>query len=176
MALVRQAWMAGARWYDRLERVVILLLVTGIVFLSLAQILLRNFFRTGWPWAEPLLGVGLLWLTMLGALAATGQCRHITIDLASHLLPRRMRGGLRRLTTGFAMLLCGVLAWAAWRYLLFFREMDNPPILGQAAWKFYLVMPVCFALMAWRFMLQTFFPWSWQPRMDEAPAAPEGSV
>ncbi|MBU1693255.1 MAG: TRAP transporter small permease subunit, partial [Verrucomicrobia bacterium] len=69
------------------------LLVSGMVLLAAAQILLRNFFQTGFLWAEPLLGMGLLWLTMLGALAATGARRHIVIDLVGHFCPPRLRAG-----------------------------------------------------------------------------------
>jgi TRAP-type C4-dicarboxylate transport system permease small subunit len=74
---------------DRIERLVLALLVTGMVGLAAVQIVLRNVWHTGLNWAEPLLGMALLWLTMLGALAAAGLGRHLSIDLAEALLPRR---------------------------------------------------------------------------------------
>ena len=71
------------RWADRIERAVLTVLVTGMVGLATLQILLRNVWHTGLNWAEPLLGMALLWLTMLGALAAAGLGRHLSIDLAA---------------------------------------------------------------------------------------------
>ncbi len=38
---------------------------------------------SGLPVPGPVLGMALLWLTMLGALAAAGLGRHISIDLAT---------------------------------------------------------------------------------------------
>jgi TRAP-type C4-dicarboxylate transport system permease small subunit len=100
---------------DRLERAILTLLVTAMVMLAALQILLRNLWQTGFPWAEPLLGMGLLWLTMLGALAAAGRGKHIAIDLAAALLPSGWSGWIRRVTSLFAAVACGVLAWTLCR-------------------------------------------------------------
>ena len=90
------------RWVDRIERAVLTVLVTGMVGLATLQIMLRNVWHTGLNWAEPLLGMALLWLTMLGALAATGLGRHLSIDLAAALVPRRWAAALVRVTSVFA--------------------------------------------------------------------------
>ena len=53
--------------------------------------------------------MGLLWLTMLGALAATGDRRHIVIDLVGHFCPPRFRAAAARVTALFAAVVCGLL-------------------------------------------------------------------
>ena len=140
------------------ETAVLALLVSGMVLLAAAQILLRNFFQTGFLWAEPLLGMGLLWLTMLGALAATGARRHIVIDLVGHFCPPRLRAGIKRVTALFAALICGLLASAAVRFCLFQKEMETDRILRAPVWIYYLVIPVAFGLMALRFLFQAIGP------------------
>ena len=112
-----QAFQILTRWADRVERFLLTILVTGMVILAALQILLRNIWHTGLNWVEPLLGMALLWLTMLGALAAAGLGRHLAIDLVAALLPRRWSGWLARATSLFAAVVCVFLAWAGWRYV-----------------------------------------------------------
>jgi TRAP-type C4-dicarboxylate transport system permease small subunit len=152
---------AIARGVDRVERAVLGILVTGMVALAALQILLRNVWHTGLNWAEPLLGMALLWLTMLGALAAAGLGRHLSIDLAVALFPRRWTAGLSRATSIFAAVVCGLLAWAAGRYVGFQREMDMSMLLGLPVWKHYLVIPIVFWLMTLRFAVRAFVPSGW---------------
>ena len=146
---------------DQLERVILTLLVTAMVVLAAIQILLRNIFKTGFLWAEPLLGMGLLWLTMLGALAAAGRGRHLSIDLAEALLPHRAAAGLARIMALFAAVVCVLLAWAAGRYVGFQRELDPSRLLGWPVWKHQLIIPAAFWLMALRFAVRAAVPAAW---------------
>ena len=165
-----------AGWVDRIERYVLAVLVTGMVVLAALQILLRNLWHTGLNWVEPLLGMALLWLTMLGALAAAGLGRHLAIDLAVALFPRRWSTWLARATSLFAAVVCGMLAWAAGRYVGFQREMDMSMLLGLPVWKHYQVIPVVFWIMTFRFALRAFVPAAWlaSPAEDGLPG--EGRI
>lgn len=160
-------WRRVCDWLDRFERGLLTLLMTGMVALAATQILLRNMWQTGFQWAEPLLGMGLLWLTMLGALAATGLGRHIAIDLASALLPKKSAGWVGRGIALFAAIACGVLAWAAGRYVGFQRDMATGELLGWPQWKYFMVIPVTFWLMSIRFAGRVVLPSAWR-----APVAP----
>ncbi len=163
-----KAFRAVRRWVDRIERLILTVLVTGMVGLSTLQILLRNVWHTGLNWAEPLLGMALLWLTMLGALAAAGLGRHLSIDLAAALLPRRWSVGLGRVTAIFAAVVCGLLAWAAGRYVGFQHEMDATILLGWPVWKYDMAIPVVFWLMVLRFAIRAFVPVAWLvPEVEE---------
>ena len=165
-----------SRWIDRMERALLAVLVTGMVGLSVLQILLRNIWHTGLNWVEPLLGMALLWLTMLGALAAAGMGRHLAIDLAAALLPRRGSAWLARATSLFAAIVCVLLAWAAGRYVGFQREMDITLLLGAPVWKYYMVIPVVFWLMAIRFAVRVLAPSSWLSIQEEQGLPGEGRV
>ncbi len=169
---LRSVFLCLVRWVDRLERFILTVLVTGMVILAALQILLRNVWHTGFNWAEPLLGMALLWLTMLGALAATGMGRHISIDLAAALIPQRGQAVLKRLTGLFAVVVCALLAWAAGRYVGFQSEMETNVLLGWPLWKYYLVVPVVLWLMAWRFLLHSLLPASWLTVADAAAESP----
>lgn len=164
------------RWVDRIERLILTVLVTGMVGLATLQILLRNVWHTGLNWSEPVLGMALLWLTMLGALAAAGLGRHLAIDLAAALLPRRWSVWLARAISIFATIICGLLAWAAGRYVGFQREMDLTLLMGWPVWKYYLVIPVVFWLMSFRFAVRAFVPAAWLSLPSEEGLLGEGRV
>ena len=144
---------AGA--WRAFEQAVLAVLTIGMVILSALQIILRNFFHTGIDWAGPMLGASLLWMTMLGALAATGGRQHITVDMLSPFLSPRVREGVRVLTNLFAAVVCGLLGEAAVRYVLLQREMGGLAAPGVPQWTVYTIVPACLALLAFRFALQT---------------------
>ena len=100
-------------------------------------------------------------LAPLGALAAAGLGRHLSIDLAAALLPRRFAGWIGRATSLFAAVVCIMLAWAAGRYVGFQRELDMGAVLGCPLWKHYLVLPAAFWLMALRFAVRVAVPHAW---------------
>ncbi|MDR0993714.1 MAG: TRAP transporter small permease [Verrucomicrobiota bacterium] len=173
MAYFHTIFLVVSRWMDRLERAVLTVLVTGMVGVAAVQIILRNLWHTGWPWVDPLLGMALLWLTMLGALAATGLGRHISIDLVSALLPRRWAQRVGRVTALASAGVCSLLAWAAGRYVGFQQEMDISRLLDVPIWKYYMVVPIVFWLMAFRFTLRSFLPASWVAPAPETESASE---
>ena len=53
------------------ENGLLVLLLTGMILLAMLQIVLRNGWDTGLSWADPTLRVAVLWVTLLGAMAAT---------------------------------------------------------------------------------------------------------
>lgn len=141
--------------WGRVEQALLAILVSGMVLLSALQIILRNFFRSGILWAEPILGGSLLWITMLGALVAAGRVKHITVDLVAHLLPPRARRAVLAVTDLFAAVVCGFLVPASIRFVTLQREMGVMATAAIPQWILSLVVPVCFALLSFRFALQS---------------------
>jgi len=140
--------------WDVIEEGALAVLVGGMVLLSATQIVLRNFFGTGLPWVEPVLGTSVLWITMLGALAATGARKHISIDLVAHFLPPRVGAGVAAVTRIFAAVVCGFLVYSSGRYVMFLKETSEPAFLNVQTWAAYMVMPVVFGFITVRFLIQ----------------------
>jgi len=139
---------------DAVERATIAVLAAAMVILALLQIVLRTVFGTGWPWIEPMLGILLLWAALAGAVAATGQRRHIAMDLLSHLLPGRAATALRVPVQLAAAIVCGMLTVAALGYLGLQRETETGRLFGMPIWWASAAIPAAFALMALRFLIQ----------------------
>lgn len=133
------------------ENVVLIVLLGGMTLLSFGQIILREVFETGVIWADELVRLLVLWLAMVGAVAATRDDRHIRIDALSHLLPPFAVSLVRLIVDLFAAAVCVALAWHTWRYLQVEIEFEDTVLLDTPAWIAHLIVPVAMALTAYRF-------------------------
>ena len=159
------------RWLARVElaeQTLLGLLVGSMIVLAGLQIALRNFWGRGIAWADPFLGSAMLWITLLGALAATGRRKHISIDLVSNFTPAGARRVFRIITDLAAAAVCGWLAAAAVRYVGFQRDMGDEAFAGIRQWVVLLVLPAGFGLMSLRFFAQGVRACLVGPRLAEA--------
>src|SRR5919197_4727333 len=76
-------------WLASLERVLVVLFLTGLLGLGLLQVIERNVLASGIFWADELLQHMVLRLRFLGASLATREQRHLSIDVLGHFLPPR---------------------------------------------------------------------------------------
>jgi TRAP-type C4-dicarboxylate transport system permease small subunit len=134
----------------RFEDILLALVLGTIVILAPLQILMRNFFDSGWVWADPFLRVLVLWVALLGALAASRQDKQIAIDVVSKFLaprPKAIVGFLTGLLTAFV---CGVIAYHSGIFVAGEREFGSKAFGNVPAWLCQIVIPVAFALIGIR--------------------------
>jgi len=142
------------RLLERLEEAILLLLVAAMIVLACVQIVLRDVWGGGLSWADPLLRVMVLWTGLLGAVVATKMDKHISIDLASHLLPGGILRWLRVVRHVFATGVCVVLTWVAADFV--FQEAGQgggQEMAGLASWQLNLIFPLAFGGITLRFLL-----------------------
>lgn len=125
--------------------------LSTMIVLSFGQIVLRNFFSVSIPWIDPLQRFLVLWIGLLGAMVATRDDNHITIDVVSFFLSARARAAVRVLTDLFAAGVSLVLAWAAVRFLQ--QEMTGGMnAFGNVpTWVAELILPIAFAVIGLRY-------------------------
>lgn len=129
-----------------------------LVLLSVGQIVARMAFDAGGVWIEPSMRLLILWLAMLGALAATRDGRHIAIDVLPRLLPpwgRRFAWAVGQL---FAALICALMAWGSVDLVLLERESAAEVVSGVSLWVSLLILPAGFSLMALRMLIAATLP------------------
>ncbi len=147
----------GRDWVRALHRVEDALLVAGLggmILLASAQIVLRNLFQSGFAWGDPVLRVLVLWLALLGALAAGRDDRHITIDFLPRALPPRARVAVRGLTHGFTAAVSAVVAFHAGRFVFEDLTAGIPGIGAVPAWVLEVILPVGFAVLTVRYAVR----------------------
>lgn len=135
------------------EDAALVVLLGSMVLLAVLQIVLRQFFDSGIVWADELIKIIVLWLAMVGSIAAARDNRHIRIDVLSHVLPEKLVVLTRMIVDLFAAAVCAALAWQAWRYLQLEIEWQETVLGNTPAWIAHGIVPVAFLLIAYRFVV-----------------------
>jgi len=131
--------------------------------LAVGQIILREVFATGFIWLDPLIKMMVLWIAMVGSVAACRDDRHIRIDALSHILPDGLAKITRIVVDLFAALVCGVIAWHTYRYLQLEIEFEDKVLIDVPAWWVHVIVPGAFLLVSYRFLVlvaQQIFTWA----------------
>lgn len=135
------------------ENVALVVLFSSMMLLAVGQIVLREVFDTGIIWFEELIKLIVLWLAMVGSIAAARDDRHIRIDALSHVLSDRARDIVRIVVDLFAAGVCGVLAWYAYQYLKLEIEWGESVLIDTPAWLAHVIVPIAFVLVCYRFLV-----------------------
>ncbi len=126
-----------------------------MIVLGAAQILLRNLLGAGFPWADETLRLLVLWVAMLGAVAASRENRHIRIDVITRFLPGRAQLAIGLCLDVLTAAVSAVIAWYSWLFVREAYEFGDEVLNGLPAWPFEAILPVAFVLIAYRY-----FVWS----------------
>jgi len=143
------------RVLHRVEDVLLAAALGVMVLGAFLQIVLRNTLGSGLYWMDPLLRHLVLWIAMLGAMVATREDNHISMDAVSYFLPPRLKSGARVITDLFAAAVCFFLAWAAVRFVADEMEWGSRAIANLPAWTVELILPAGFGVMALRYLVLT---------------------
>jgi len=136
-----------------LEDGLLIFTLTAMILLALSQIVLRNLFDSGIEWSEPLLRVMVMWLGLLGAIAATKQNSHISIDVVSRLLPNKGKVISAVIANLFSAVICAVVSYYAFKFVLMEYEDGMMAFSNIPAWLCESIIPIGFGLMALRFLI-----------------------
>jgi TRAP-type C4-dicarboxylate transport system permease small subunit len=138
----------------RVETGLLCLLFLGIVVLATLQIVLRNFFSMSLFWADELISLAVLWLAMVGGVAASRDGRHLAIGIVERYFPRPWHRPAAITAALFASLVAAALAWQGYRFVDFSYSFGETVLDGWPAWPFQAVIPAGFGIMSYRFARQ----------------------
>ena len=127
-------------------------MLTILISVAASQIFLRNFLDSGFIWADELLRIVVLWLALLGAVAAGRDDKQINIDVLSRFLPPAGKLVAQIVVDLFTAVVCGIATWAS---VMFVREsyQGGDELLGTLpAWVFQSIIPLAFALLSYRYL------------------------
>ncbi|HUD43732.1 MAG TPA: TRAP transporter small permease [Dokdonella sp.] len=145
-------------WLHRVEDGLIAVAVLVLILVAGAQILLRNVFETGLAFADPMLRALVLWTAMLGALAAARENRHIGLDIVTFFVRGRAARALRVVSLGFAAAICTAMAWYSVTLVQLDWDSGAEAFAGVPVWAVESILPVGFALLALRLIVQACLP------------------
>lgn len=152
----------SAAWLDRadrlgrgIENLLLAGLLAAMLLLAGGQILLRNLGDGGFPWADEALRIMVLWLAMLGGMAASRDNRHIAIDALARILPARWQALTGAIVAALTSAVCLLIGWHAAVFVGESREFGDKLLGELPAWLFQLILPVAFTLIGYRYAIWT---------------------
>jgi len=140
---------------DRIEQILLVIMLSLMILIAFLQILLRNLLSTGLDWGDPLVRNLVLWVGFIGAAMATKEGKHITIDLALRWKPSLAKTFIELITHLFSFVICGLLTFGALKFIKNEFQRGSMAFLGIPSWIPEIILPVTFGLMTFRFALRS---------------------
>lgn len=135
------------------ENAALVLTLSAMILLASTQIILRNFFDTGFGWADEALRLMVLWVAMFGAVAASREHRHITIDVLARVLPENAKAWVAIVVDALTAAISLMLAWYSWEFVADSYEYQDRLLNDLPAWLFQSVLPIAFLLIAYHYVI-----------------------
>lgn len=82
------------RWIIGFERGIAGVLLVGVFFLVILQVVTRYVFNSPFSWTEESARLLLVWLTFLAAAFVSSRRAHITVDLVAMIVPAKVARGI----------------------------------------------------------------------------------
>lgn len=137
-----------------LEQALIVVFLAAMVLLAFFQVMLRNLWGFGLPWMDILLRHVVLWLGIVGASLATKMKRHIRIDVLPRQFPLRLQRIVERGILLFAAAVSILLGLGAVDLVQQEQAAGSIAFGAVPTWGLQLILPVGFAILAFRFAIQ----------------------
>ena len=150
----------------KFENALLYSIVAGLVSISLLQIWLRNFHDSGIYWGDSALRVLVFWLAMVGAMVASRETGHISIDALTHYLSPLWRKITAISTSVFSAAICFVAAWHCYLFVQDEREFGDIAFANIPVWWCEAIMPLALFVIGLRFLIQIFRPLPQASRQD----------
>ena len=140
----------------RLEDAILVGLLLIMISMAVTQIFLRNLFQAGIVWSDVMVRILVLWVGLIGAMVASRQDNHITIDILNRYMPERAKIYANFVIKLFTALICTIVAY----YSLLFVQIefaDGGMAFAQVpTWLCEAIIPFAFTVIALRYFLLSF--------------------
>lgn len=141
----------------RIEDGLLVFMLAAMIILAGLQIIMRNVFQSGFTETDSLLRVLVLWVGMIGAVVASREKRHISIDILSRYLSDKTKQYVDIVINLFVVLVCGLLATHSMRMLLIDYVENTIAFSSVPTWLLESILPIAFSVITLRYLM-----YSWQ--------------
>ena len=101
-----------------------------------------------------LVKIVVLWLAMVGSIAAARDNKHIRIDLITHILSGRIITVIKLIVDAFAAVVCAVIGWHAYRLIREEISWGDTIFTDVPLWILHAIVPAAFVLISYRFVVR----------------------
>jgi TRAP-type C4-dicarboxylate transport system permease small subunit len=140
-------------WIAKITGWLLVTLLSLMIVMAFGQVALRNLFHSSFEWGDIFLRHLVLWVGFLGAVIATGQGRHLKIEIVRKLIGERIRKIAFIVTNIFAAIVCWYLLKAATVFVQGEIEANSILFLNFPTWYFIVIIPVGYGIISFRFFV-----------------------
>lgn len=137
--------------FRKVEDYILVGLLLTMIFMAVLQIALRNIFDSGIVWGDALVRVLVLWLGLIGAMAASRTDNHISIDVVSRYLPAALKRYTRILVYLFTLAVTGLMTFHAARFVAMEKADGMIAFANVPAWICEAIIPAAFGIITIRY-------------------------
>lgn len=138
---------------ERIEKFVLISILSFVIGLSFLQVILRNFFGSGFIWGDVFLRQMVLWIGLIGASIATKENRHINIDIVSRIIFSKAKFVINIFINIISAYVCLLLLKASFRFVASEKSFGTAVFENFPVWIFQTIFVITFCLMTFRFAL-----------------------
>lgn len=134
-------------WLAHIEGFLLCILLAIMIFLAFLQVVMRDIFNEGIPWADSVVRLLVLWVGFLGAARATKLDQNLTVEVLTKYMPDRMKHMAAAVVKIFAGIVCFFLLCASVRYLYTESTTGQKFLHLFPEWYTLLIIPITFILI-----------------------------
>ena len=138
----------------KIETGLLCLIIAMMLGLAVLKMVMRYVFSASLLWSDIMLQHLTLWLCLLGAALATCERRHISIDVLSRILSKRITRWSNFIIDCLALIVVGILAHYGFVFLHDERLSDAVLIGSVPLWWAKSIIPYGFVLIGIHLFLQ----------------------
>ncbi len=137
---------------DRLEEGFMALALAVMALLTFIQVVLREF-GTGWVWSLEATTYTFAWMVLVGMSYGVRTRSHIAVDLLARNLPSPVRRPMALAAVALCLVYCGFMFYGGGIFVERLLVLgNNARDIPLPRWLLTGIMPVGFALLAYRFV------------------------
>ena len=136
---------------QKIEDSILVALLLLMISMAVLQIFMRNMFDSGIIWGDSLVRVLVLWIGLMGAMIASRDNNHISIDVLSRYLPKQIKKLTNLIIFIFTSLICGVMAYFSLIFVIMEKQDSFMAFANIPAWACESIIPIAFAIISLRY-------------------------
>ncbi len=137
-----------------IEDSLVVVCLSGILFIAVLQIILRNLFNSGLIWGDSMLSLLVLWLGLAGSIVASRQDKHINIDVLSQYVADKYKVYIKKFTSLFAACICLIISYYSFEFVKMEFYLGEEAFANIPVWFTESIIPFAFFVMSIRYILK----------------------
>ncbi|HEX5038398.1 MAG TPA: TRAP transporter small permease subunit [bacterium] len=137
----------------KVEAFFLCLFLFSMIVLAFLQVVMRDVFNAGLPWADTVVRTLVLWVGLLGAALATKLDQNLTLEVLTKYMPERARHAASAVVKAFAIVVCFFLLQATFKFLANERSTGEKFLHLFPSWYSLSIIEIAFVLIPFHLLV-----------------------